>query len=102
MVAESLSKIMKKLLLTCLIVILMLVGLSAVSVPILQPGMSHELPVYKTLYVDRTITENDFDTIVEAVSEWQRATHRLVQFNVVRMPAKNIDKDNSVVIILRS
>lgn len=90
---------MKLFYLTCLIAIMMLIGLDIVSLPILQHHISRDLPVHKTLYVDRNLSNNDFDVIVSAANEWQSATHGLVKYDVVRMPAKNIDAKNSIIIV---
>lgn len=87
---------------TSLIVMIMLAILNIVSTPILQHGVKHTIPVHKTLYVDRNLSDDDFDLIVSAAYEWHAATKNMVSYDVVRLPHQNIDAKNSIVIVIVS
>jgi hypothetical protein len=85
---------------TTMIVMLMLVGLNIVAAPILHHrSISYTLPVHKTLYVDRSLSEEELGIITGAALEWHLATKGLVSYDVVRMPYHGIDIRNSIIIM---
>lgn len=54
--------------------------------------------VHTTLYLDRTFDDFEEEAIMEAAVEWATVTNHVVDFDVVKLPANNIDLDNSVII----
>lgn len=88
---------------TSLIVIIMLFVLNIIATPILQHKKEHlTLPVHKTLYIDRHFSDAEFIFITDAALEWETTTNEMVSYDVVRLPKKNIDTKNSIVIVLLS
>lgn len=87
---------------TSLIVMLMLIGLNMVAAPILQHITKYTVPIHKTLYIDRNLSEEELFTITAAAMEWHLATNSLITYDVVRLPHKNIDIENSIVIVIVS
>lgn len=81
-------------------VIVLLIGLNMVSTPILQPNANHSLPIHKILYLDRNFSENEIEIITEAALEWHYESGNLVTFNVMKMPARNINTDDAIFITI--
>jgi hypothetical protein len=84
------------------VVMVLLFIINIVATPILHHDALRQLPVHKTLYVDRNLSEDEMDIIIGAAWEWHIATNQLVVYDVVRMPAQNIDINNSIVIVIVS
>jgi hypothetical protein len=85
---------------TTLFTMLLLSGLDMISAPILQHRhVSYTLPVHKILYIDRHFTDEEFAIITGAALQWHLATKSLVSYDVVRMPHRNIDINNSIFVI---
>lgn len=77
--------------------------INIIATPILHiHHESHQLPVHKTLYVDRNMTEEEMAIIVASAWEWHTTTKGMVVYDVVRLPSKNIDAQNGIVICLIS
>lgn len=87
---------------TSLIIMVMLFILNIVATPILTHTVARIAPIHKTLYIDRNLTEDELCTIVGAAWEWHQATNGIVTYDVVRMPAQNIDVKNSIIIVIVS
>jgi hypothetical protein len=85
-----------------LVVMVLLFIINIVAVPILHHSAAHQLPVHKTLYIDRDLPEDEMCTIIGAAWEWHIATNGLVNYDVVRMPATGIDASNSIIILVIS
>lgn len=84
---------------TLLVAISLLILLNIGASPILQHS---QLPIHKILYVDRKATDDQFAIIVGAAFQWQLATSSLVSYDVIRLPAQNIDINKSIVIVMIS
>lgn len=93
---------MRSLYWTSLIVMIMLFGLNMVSEPILQHTIKRTIPIHKTLYIDRNLSEDELFIITAAAMEWHLATNGLVSYDVVRLPHRNIDIKNSIIIVIVS
>lgn len=87
---------------TSLITMILLIGLNIIATPILQHTIKRQTPVHKTLYVDRNLSEDELDIIIGAAYEWHLATNGLITYDVVRLPQKNIDVSNSIIIVIVS
>jgi len=87
---------------TSLIIAVMLLVLNIIAVPILTHTVARVAPIHKTLYVDRNLSEDELYIIVGAAWEWHQATNGIVTYDVVRLPAKNIDVHNSIIIVIVS
>jgi hypothetical protein len=93
---------MRQLYWTSFITMLMLIALNIVSAPILQHFVVHQLPVHKTLYLDRNLSDGDTAIIISAALEWHVATNGLVTYDIIKLPRKNISINNSIVIVIVS
>ena len=90
---------MRHFLVTIGLTLILLIGLFNFAAPILTHDSKHYNAVHKTLYVDRYLSADSFDAIVLASIEWHEATHGIVTFDVKRLPQRNIDPDNSIIIL---
>lgn len=71
-----------------------------VAMPILQrPQTVYRLPVHKTLYIARNIPDDEMVYILEAALEWNTVTNGEITFDLRRMPTKNMEPGNAIVIL---
>lgn len=56
---------------------------------------------HKTLYIDRNFNDDEFEFIVEAGLEWTEATNHVIEFDVIRLPTKDVIELNHGVIITK-
>lgn len=73
----------------------------AEAVTILLPApisqAKQALPIHKTLYIERTVYDDELFHIIDAAIEWNEATDGQVVFDIKRMPRPDISPANSVV-----
>lgn len=62
------------------------------------PRPGHVLPVHKTLYLERTISDEQLFHLLEAAIEWNTVTDGQVVFNIKRLPRPTIDQKDSLVV----
>ena len=79
---------------------MLLFAINIIAYPILSHTITRTLPIHKTLYIDRNLSENELYTIIEAAWEWHQATHNLITYDVVRLPAKHIDANHSIIMVI--
>lgn len=79
--------------------IILLVAFSITATPFIRHHVAHNLPVHKTLYLDRTMIDEEFFHFVEAAIEWNDATDGQVIFDVKRLPQKNINPLDAIIIM---
>jgi hypothetical protein len=85
-----------------ILTILILIGFAEVATPIVQPRtsyMRHELPVHKTLYLERGIYEDQMYYITLAAMEWYDVTNGQVVFDIRRLPQTNINPSEAIVVL---
>jgi len=73
-----------------------------VATPIVQrkhKDPERQLPVHVTLYLEKSVAENETQYVAQAAMEWYEATNGQVIFDMVPLPAKDIDITKSVVIL---
>lgn len=86
-----------------IIATILLFIINIIATPILHVHyQDYHLPVHKTLYVDRNMTEEEMAIIVASAWEWHASTRGMVVYDVVRLPSKTIDVQNGVIICLVS
>ncbi len=86
-----------------IIAALFLFIINIIATPILHVYReNYQLPVHKTLYVDRNMTEEEMAVIVSSAWEWHATTKGMVIYDVIKLPSKNIDVQNGIVICLVS
>jgi len=59
--------------------------------------------LHKTVILDQSLTEEDVDSAIKAMHEWECATNHMVQFEIVKYPSEQeladiTDLDHSVII----
>lgn len=80
--------------------IALLFVLAEVATPIVQPKQPvHTLPVHKTLYLERSIDDEEFFHILEAVMEWNEVTNGQVIFDIKRLPSRNINLSDGIIVL---
>src|SRR5271167_1411273 len=87
---------------TAIITMIMIFGLNIIATPILQHTTKCTLPVHKTLYIDRNLSEDELAIITGAALEWHNATNGMVTYDVIRLPHKHIDVNNSIIVVIVS
>jgi len=78
---------------------LLLIGFAELAAPLvasIQPH--HTLPVHKTLYLERGISEDQMYHILQASMEWNEATNGQVIFDIKRLPQQNFVPLNAIII----
>lgn len=75
-------------------------GIFGIVTPVLHQHqeIKHYLPIHKTLYLDHSIYEDEEYHIIDAAIEWNKATNGQVIFDIKRLPQKNIDLKDAVII----
>lgn len=82
-----------------LIVVLLLLAINMIAAPMFKhKAETLHLPVHKTLYVDRTLSDYEFAIITGAAWEWHLATKGLVTYDVERLPSQQIDPPNAIIV----
>jgi hypothetical protein len=71
----------------------------SIASPLIRQHKTYNLPVHKTLYLDRRIYDDQFLHIMSAALEWNTATNGQVVFDIKRLPQNNIDSASSVLIM---
>ena len=79
--------------------LLLLGGIVWVAAPAPHQHKTYALPVHKTLYLERSIYNEEMFHIVEAAIEWNEATNGQVIFDIKRLPQSDIDPTNAVIIL---
>jgi len=82
-----------------LITMMLLIGLFIFAVPILYHPKEHPGTIHRTLYLDRYMSEDSMDYVIEAATEWNVATKGLVTFDVKRLPAQGINPLDAILIL---
>lgn len=83
-----------------IITIALLFVFAEVATPIVQPKQAvHTLPIHKTLYLERGIYDEEFYHILAATMEWNEATNGQVVFDIKRLPSRNINISDAIVIL---
>lgn len=81
---------------------IVLVFWAEVSTPFVQKKhrkLTEELPIHVTLYLEKSVFDNEVQHVSEAVLEWYNVTDGQVVFDLETLPAKNIDPHNSIVLV---
>lgn len=81
---------------------IILFGFVRFAAPILEAKNiqpSYKLPVHKTLYLERSIYDEEFLSIVQASIEWNEVTNGQVTFDIKRLPDSDIDIHNAIIMI---
>jgi hypothetical protein len=82
-----------------ILICFVLVIFAQISMPLISKHYeSRVLPVHKTLYLSREINDEEMFCIIDASLEWSEVTNGQVIFDVKRLPQKNFDKENAIVI----
>jgi|SRR5271166_5524425 len=82
--------------------LLILGGVALIITPYVhrhQEAPAHVLPVHKTLYLERSIYNDEMFFIMKAAMEWNQATDGQVIIDIKRLPHPNIDMKNAIVIL---
>lgn len=84
-----------------LVLILALVlGFGAVIAPLVEQRKPHyRLPVHKTIYLEGSVYDEQLYHILRATMEWNEATNGQVSFDIQRLPQRNLDPTQSIVIM---
>lgn len=83
-----------------LVVMILLFGINILAAPAFDRPAPKHLPVHKTLYVDRNLSEDQLDMVVSAAWEWHAATNGGVILDVMRMPTTTLQNDAVIVVVL--
>lgn len=79
--------------------IALLVVFAEIATPIVQrPQVEHKLPVHKTLYLERSVYDEEMFHILEATMEWNRATNGQVVFDIKQLPQRNIRPADGIIV----
>lgn len=82
--------------------LIVLCGFAHFVAPILEARGTHPdrtLPVHKTLYLERSVYDDEFFAIVRASIEWNEATNGQVVFDIQQLPYPDIDAQNGIIVI---
>lgn len=82
--------------------LLLILGFVEIATPILHrngSGFEHTLPVHKTLYVQRTMYDDQVLHLIEAAEEWHDATNGDVTFDIKMMPQQDIKWGDGIIVM---
>lgn len=60
---------------------------------------TYQLPIHKTLYVHRQIYDEELLYLIQATIEWSEATNNKVIFDIRKLPVKDIDIIDSIIVM---
>ena len=90
---------MRLLLYPLFLTVILLMVFANIAAPILQKDKSaYTLPVHKTLYLGRSIYDNEMYHIIAAAIEWNEATNGQVVFDIKILPQQGITRSDAVII----
>jgi hypothetical protein len=69
-----------------------------ITFPIVNHTVERSLPVHKTLYLGRDLSNEEVSYILEASLEWNKATNGQVSFSLQRLPSA-IDRRDAVIVL---
>lgn len=79
--------------------IALLVVFAEIATPIVQrPHVEHTLPFHKTLYLERSVYDEEMLHILEAAMEWNRATNGQVVFDIKQLPRPDILPADAIIV----
>lgn len=82
-----------------LLTILIMVGFAEFAAPIAaRRQIPHTLPVHKTLYLERTISDDEMYHVLQAAMEWHEATDGQVTFDIKKLPNLKMIPSESIVV----
>lgn len=84
--------------------LLITIGLLIVFAGIISPLLAHKdviytLPIHKTLYLERGLSEEELYHIVAGSMEWNQATNGGVIFDIKKLPQSNIISNDSIIMM---
>ena|SRR5277367_3520708 len=83
-----------------LLTIVALVGFAEITAPLIEPHyVERTLPVHRTLYLERTIDNNEKYGILAAAIEWNEATNGQVVFDIQTLPQQHINMLDATIIL---
>jgi len=83
---------------TLSVTIALLFVFAEVATPIVQrTKIEHTLPVHKTLYLERALSDEQMYHILNAAMEWNQVTNGQVVFDIKRLPDANMQAANAIV-----
>lgn len=76
-----------------------MVGFAEFAAPIAaRRQILHTLPVHKTLYLERTISDDEMYHVLQAAMEWHEATDGQVTFDIKKLPNLKMIPSESIVV----
>lgn len=91
---------MRLLLWSMMFSVLMLCIVSEIVSPtVKQQWNVHTLPVHKTLYLARSIYNEEAYHVIEAAIEWNETTNGEVVFDIKWMPQHDIDMSDAIIVL---
>lgn len=82
-----------------LFTILFMIGFAELAAPIAgRRQIPHTLPVHKTLYLERGVSDEEMFHIIRATMEWHEVTNGQVTFDIKRLPTQNIKPAEAIIV----
>lgn len=82
------------------LIVFLVVTFYILAVDIYRTPKTYPESVHKTLYLDRSFSQDEVELIVEATYEWNAATEGRVVYDVIVLPAhRKIDVTQAIVVI---
>jgi hypothetical protein len=83
-----------------LLTLTLLAVFAEIATPFIQRRhVEYTLPVHKTLYLERTVFDDEMYHILAAAMEWNQATDGQVVFDIKMLPRPNINPADSLIIL---
>lgn len=80
-------------------VLLLFVVVELVAPIVGSRHVDYKLPVHKTLYLERRLFDDQMEHILAAAIEWSEVTNGQVVFDIKRMPQRNIDPADAIIVL---
>lgn len=82
-----------------ILLILIMVGFAELAAPIAaRRQIPHTLPVHKTLYLERGVSDEEMLHILQAAMEWHEVTDGQVTFDIKKLPSRDILPSEAIII----
>jgi hypothetical protein len=80
--------------------ILLILGFAELAAPIAQQHKQppHTLPIHKTLYLERSVDDDEMLHILQGALEWNEVTNGQVIFDIKKLPQRNIMPLDAIIV----